>query len=1186
MFLLLPHHLQKEPSLGHLRRLDKQVCRKPNFSPQLAASLGLIGATVLATATSAAAATYTVTNTNDSGPGSLRDAVAQAEANAGADTIAFDGSLAGQTITLTSKDANIQTLNQACSRFSGNYTPYGALQVTESLTVDGSSAPGITINGNWNGTSKSTQGNRIFYVPSPNNRPSGSSSAAVILNLRDITLENGNAGPLDGGGDPDTPCSNGGNIYFDSNGGELNLTRVTIQGGHANDGGGLNVERGNLNVYNSTLSDNLTRDDGGAIDFSGGGTATAVNSTLADNTAGFGNAGSTSNRGGAVRLDGVMNMTYVTIAHNTASGEGGALEVGSTGTLNVRSSLFVNNDSIAEGNNEHCRILGTLNDLGQNWESVNIVSDTPDCPGFNTDTEANIQLSTVLANNGGTTQTLSLDPSSSVNAVIATSDSLCPEGVGTGDQRYFFRAVGAGCEPGAYELASASVFSVSGTVYQEQGNNSTYDSSTDSPLPDGITLNLYLASDPATIIATTVTGSGNGSYEFGGLPDGDYLVELDTLDADIPSNLVLTTNNPKTVTVSGASQTNVDFSYALPSSTAPLTCPAGYELISFSWATSSTANDGLVWSDPTSNVYNISGNLVTATLNKRSSTSSLKNGDLFTGAFPPPGGGLTWLMNTPDNTNTNNAQFSVSFTYPVPVSRFIIADIDASDRRNPTGWHDQITVDASGPSGAVGIALSPDDPSIITVVGNTAYTSDNQAQVSNGLPDANTTVTLNNLVNTITIEYQDGPRSKSNPDYHGIGIGSFIACYPQVDLGDAPDSAPGAASGDYVTLPTDNGPVHRIVNGLHLGATVDGDDGTLQNGDATADDSDEATNDEDGVQLGGNSLQGQRLLPGTTANLDISTQGNGVLNAWIDWNGDGDFDDTVDGISEQIASNVVPTADAISLSVAVPANATLGDTYARFRYSSDMGLAPTGAASDGEVEDYLTTIGGSGPDVLLVKRITAINGAQTTIEGDNLAQHKDEADNPYDDNTIPSVSDPNSSSYDPSSSAFVANETDQWPTPLSTYLAGGTDGGAVVPDNEIEYTIYFLSMGGVTAENVRFCDYIPDYTSFLVDGFNGNTPAAGGLAGADVGVEIFRNGLSEFHTGAIDNDSVIYFPPGINPASDSRFTGIDCEGDGNSANANPNGAIAVDLGDLINTDATTNVQLESYGYVRFRTRVR
>src|SRR5258706_11084212 len=56
-------------------------------------------------ATSVQAATYTVVNTNDSGAGSLRQAITDANANAGADTINFDTAgvfATPRTITLTS----------------------------------------------------------------------------------------------------------------------------------------------------------------------------------------------------------------------------------------------------------------------------------------------------------------------------------------------------------------------------------------------------------------------------------------------------------------------------------------------------------------------------------------------------------------------------------------------------------------------------------------------------------------------------------------------------------------------------------------------------------------------------------------------------------------------------------------------------------------------------------------------------------------------------------------------------------------------------------------------------------------------------------------------------------------------------------------------------------------------------
>ncbi|MEL6334991.1 MAG: hypothetical protein AAFQ76_20680, partial [Cyanobacteria bacterium J06626_26] len=77
------------------------------------------------------------------------------------------------------------------------------------------------------------------------------------------------------------------------------------------------------------------------------------------------------------------------------------------------------------------------------------------------------------------------------------------------------------------------------------------------------------------------------------------------------------------------------------------------------------------------------------------------------------------------------------------------------------------------------------------------------------------------------------------------------------------------------------------------------------------------------------------------------------------------------------------------------------------------------------------------------------------------------------------------------------------------------------------------------------------------------------------------NGSTDYHTGANDGDSATYFSPGNDPAT--SFPGIDCDGDGDGINANTNGAVVVNLGDL--PDATTNAA-GAYGYVRFRTRVK
>ena len=80
-------------------------------------------------AASAGAATFTVTNTNASGAGSLAQAVIDANAAAGADTIAFDVSGAG------CDGAGVCTIELG-----------GTLFVTGPITIDGYTQPGSAVN--------------------------------------------------------------------------------------------------------------------------------------------------------------------------------------------------------------------------------------------------------------------------------------------------------------------------------------------------------------------------------------------------------------------------------------------------------------------------------------------------------------------------------------------------------------------------------------------------------------------------------------------------------------------------------------------------------------------------------------------------------------------------------------------------------------------------------------------------------------------------------------------------------------------------------------------------------------------------------------------------------------------------------------------------------------------------------
>lgn len=152
----------------------------------------------------AQAAPFAVTNTADSGAGSLRQAISDANGSVGEDTIAFDPSLSGQTITLGSQ-----------------------LAVADSagLTIDGGSA-NITVSGN--------NAVRVLDVRS-----------GAKLTLNNLTVANGRG-------------AGGGGIY---NNGTLMVTNSTLSGNSApyvsTSGGGIENNAGTLTVTNSTLWGNI-----------------------------------------------------------------------------------------------------------------------------------------------------------------------------------------------------------------------------------------------------------------------------------------------------------------------------------------------------------------------------------------------------------------------------------------------------------------------------------------------------------------------------------------------------------------------------------------------------------------------------------------------------------------------------------------------------------------------------------------------------------------------------------------------------------------------------------------------------------------------------------------------------------------------------------------------------------------
>ena len=161
------------------------------------------------------------------------------------------------------------------------------------------------------------------------------------------------------------------------------------------------------------------------------------------------------------------------------------------------------------------------------------------------------------------------------------------------------------------------------------------------------------------------------------------------------------------------------------------------------------------------------------------------------------------------------------------------------------------------------------------------------------------------------------------------------------DWGDAPSQ--------YPVLKKDSGASHEIVDGFHLGNTIFATSDGEPSGDANLDIGD------DGVLF-------TVLTAGYANTINVSVTGitaqrPGFLDAWIDFNNDGDWSDPGEKIfsSKPLVEggNLLELASTSSNGIPVDA---VGTRYARFRLSSSGGLSPTGAAADGEVEDYRLTI--------------------------------------------------------------------------------------------------------------------------------------------------------------------------------------------------------------------------------------
>ncbi len=180
----------------------------------------------------------------------------------------------------------------------------------------------------------------------------------------------------------------------------------------------------------------------------------------------------------------------------------------------------------------------------------------------------------------------------------------------------------------------------------------------------------------------------------------------------------------------------------------------------------------------------------------------------------------------------------------------------------------------------------------------------------------------------------------------------FTIVMPDVaaDFGDAPGA-------NAQTLSAGNGARHAILPPdapqVFLGTATDQDADGQPNTTASGDDA-TGIDDEDGVTV---TDAFNTRNPGT--NVIVNASDTGIVDAWIDWNRDGDFVD----VGEQVITNQPVFTGNNSFTIQTPATANVGGSFIRVRLSLLGNLLSGGAAIGGEVEDHPVQIIRSFPPV-------------------------------------------------------------------------------------------------------------------------------------------------------------------------------------------------------------------------------
>jgi hypothetical protein len=773
----------------------------------------------------------------------------------------------------------------------------GQLEITDSVTIQGLSQETTVID--------AQQQSQVLNVE----------GTSLEVTLENLTLT---------GGQTTGNSQGGGGIRFNS-GGTLALTNSAVTGnstsGPGARGGGIYSRSGSVTLTSSTVSGNSTSGreaDGGGI-FSRSGSVTLTSSTVSDNsTAGYDAYG-----GGIGTLGGAVTLT-----NSTVSGNRTADSWASGGGINTDFGAVTLIGSTVTGN----RTVGRLARGG----------------GINTKF-------------GAVTLTSSIVDGNSTAGYAASGGGIH---IGTGALTLTSSTV-SGNRTQGNEAAGGGVW-FDGSTARIVGSTITGNSA--SGRGGGFGMTGTNAGKRLTIHNSIIAGNTDGDSDSSA---PDFVAPGNpTNDLDVKNSLVGDSAGTSLTTETNGNRLNVDWTTVLENDgTNPILKDNGGPTQTIALIIPVTGSNPAIDGGDNALAKDADGNDL-MTDQRGAGFARVHDGDgdstatVDMGAFEAADIDITPPLITAPQPTTIEATSAAGIDRSAQAVQDFLNSFTVTDDKdsNPTVSSDtpenlplgttaiKVTAtDASGNQSTATVNLTVSDttspmvtaPSDLTIEADTATGASVLRQqiidfltaaTATDTVDANVIITNDAptsgeiTIGTITVTFT-GADDAGNQGTATAQITVTERSLATLDFGDAPASFPVAT---------------HIVGSLFLGAGVTAEfEGTLS---TTA----SSDSNDDGITLLATAIAASTP---TRSSLAVVASAAGKLDAWIDFNGNGSWQ-----AGEQIFDSVDVAAGANTLSYQIPAGASVGGNAARFRLSSAGSLDVTGAASDGEVEDYIMTI--------------------------------------------------------------------------------------------------------------------------------------------------------------------------------------------------------------------------------------